>query len=189
MALGHIGQTETVADEQEKSEARRACTRYYELCRDQVLRGFDWPFAKTYAYLADIGDPPRGWAYRYAYPTDCLLARHISNGSGVAPRADERIPFEVANSSTGNVILCNEYQAELVYTANVVETGRFDPMFTSALSYLLASKIAMPLSAKPALAQMMQQMFTAEMLAAKGAAYNEAQQQVDPIPEFIQARY
>lgn len=161
MALGHIGITETVGSLTERSKARETCSRFYDQARDYVLRDFPWPFAYRAVALAEVADATfPGWTYVYRYPTDCLQAQQVTNEAGTRLRwygavsnpairatADgyqsfnwfpPRIPFQLSSDDAGRLILSDEPDAYLVYTAKITDTLLFDPMFTNLVSRYLA---------------------------------------------------
>lgn len=147
MALGHIGVSSTVADELERSPERVACTRYWDTCRDALLSYKDmrWRFATAREALADIGDPPPGWAFRYRYPNDCVNALEIVGISGRTELFDTMPKFDIQYESAGRVILADTEGAVLLYTKRVEEVERWPSSFVEAAAMRLASMIVMPL--------------------------------------------
>ncbi len=90
------------------------------------------------------------------------------------------------------VILTNAFQANLVYTARVVEPNLWDPLFQQALAAVLASRGAMAIIPDKKLAMSMMNM---AVNVAKGAISdariangNEGPQSVDRLPDWITAR-
>ena len=139
LALDHLGQLPIGGlFPTERTKAARVCKLHYETARDAVLRDFPWNFStKTVAMaVADYKSPK--WDYAYSYPIDCLKAREI-----VGDSVSDKIRFKVeqANDET-LVILSNQSQAVLEYTAKVTNPMLFDAEFVIALSYFLASEMA-----------------------------------------------
>lgn len=189
MALAYIGQSETVADLTERSKAQRTCTMFYESCRDQMLSDFDWPFATTQVYLADIGSPVDPWLYRYAYPSDCLKVQEILEpGLQQAMVADSRIQYQLGSGATGTVINTNQAQALMRYTLRLTNTELFSALAVDALALLLASKIAMPMTVKSDLVGTTLQLYSDALGRARVHAFEQAQEAPEPQPEFIRAR-
>lgn len=188
MALTRIGQNQFIDSIDEQSKAAELCALHYELCRDEVLQAFPWPFAEARVSLADIGSPPQNWAYRYRYPTDCLQIRRITVPGMVMPRADDRIPYQVVNASGGRAIVTDQEQAEIAYTARVEDTTYFSPMFTNALAWRLAAELAMGLQAKPENYQAAMQNYQITISQAQALAFEEVEDGQAPESEFIQAR-
>lgn len=151
MALGHIGTSQPIAEENERSPEAFACRRYWDTCRDALFsyRDMDWKFATAVVALADLGSPPDGWGYRYRYPNDCINARDIlADGIVRSPLLNDiRFPFEIAYEANGRVILCDVEAASLRYTKRIEEADRYPAYFVEAMAFRLASMIAMPLKA------------------------------------------
>jgi hypothetical protein len=147
MALGHIGVSSTVADELERSPERVACTRYWDTCRDALLsyKSMQWGFATAREALADIGDPPPGWAFRYRYPNDCVNAIGIIGVTGRTELFDTMPKFIVQYETDGRAILADTEGAVLLYTKRVLEVERWPATFVEAAAARLASMIVMPL--------------------------------------------
>lgn len=172
MALMRIGCGINIASLTEGSTEANACALFYEHCRDFALRDYPWPFASRRVALGLLtGDAATNWAFKYAYPSDCLQAREIVGAYN--PRNDEKIPFEVANEGTSRVIYTNQEDAELLYTVRVEDTNLFDPIFVSALASLLASELVMPLSMNPTLAVNARNSYIQVSSAAAARAFNE----------------
>lgn len=147
MALSHIGVSSTVADEQERSPERIACSRFFDTCRDALFsyKSMQWGFATAQEALADIGDPPTGWAYRYRYPNDCVNAIAIVGVSGRTELFDVAPKFKVQYETDGRTILADTEAAVLLYTKRVVEVERWPASFVEAAAVRLAAMIVMPL--------------------------------------------
>lgn len=147
MALGHVGISSTVADELERSPERVICSRYFDTCRDALLSYKDmrWRFATARVTLADLGDPPLGWAFRYRYPNDAVNALEIVGGTGRVETIEMTPKFEIQWETDGRVILTDIEEAVLLYTKRVEEVERWPSSFVEAMAYRLASMIVMPL--------------------------------------------
>lgn len=139
LALDHIGAGNIESLEEGSEEARR-CKLTYPVTRDALLRVYPWGFAKKTIVLAESGTPAAPWAYRYAWPDDCLRARYIVPDDP----DDDPIPYEkaVADDLKSVVIDTDRYQASLVYTAAVTLPLLFDSLFVVELSWQLASDLA-----------------------------------------------
>ncbi len=147
MALSHIGSTETVADDMERSVERITCSRFWDTCRDALFsyKDVEWKFATATVALASIGTPPDGWGYQYRYPNDCINALEILNGYSRSTPEALRVPFEVRYEANGRVIVCDMESAVLRYTKRVEEVERWPAYFVEAMAARLASFIAAPL--------------------------------------------
>lgn len=188
MALARIGVSSFISALNEPSNEARACNLFYEQMRDYALRDFSWNFANKRVALADAGTPPTNWAFKYGYPSDCLKARAIVVPGMAVPRNDQRIPYELGYDNGQRVIYTNQEQAELQYTVRVEDPIVFDPMFASALAYLLASEIAMPLSVQPAIAKQARDAYALVSSSAAASSLSEGTEAPAPDSEFISIR-
>lgn len=152
MALMRCGSSAAISSLTEKSQEANLCNAFYAQCRDYVLRDFPWGFAQRQVALSELAATageangfPSGWAYKYGYPTDCLMVHGIYPGIR-NPRTDQRVPYQIMSDGATTAIYTDQETAKANYTARVVDTTLFEPMFTSALAFLLASEIALPLS-------------------------------------------
>lgn len=191
MALGAIGQSETIASLQENSKAARICRTYYESARDQMLSDFNWPFATTTVALADIGSPQPGWEFRYRYPVECLKAIEIipAGWPWHDPLPIELRPrFQVGYGEAGRVINTNEAGAALRYIVSVTDTEQYNPLYVDALSLLLATKIALPLAVNQPMYNLAMQRYLDSVQRAQVQAFSEAQLSAPWTPELIRGR-
>ena len=137
MALSNVGAASLIQSMTEDSEEARICNLWYAQSRDAALRAHAWAFATQFRVLADLGSPHTGWDYRYSYPADCLVALEIVNTVN-----DDLIEFEIAGGISTRVILTDEKDAELRYTARITDAVQFDAGFVEVLSWNLAYHIA-----------------------------------------------
>ena len=153
--------------------------------------------------------PPVPWIYEYGYPQDCLMARLIlplppnlgtaqplttGTPQGISPIArTPHVRFAVAidQDASGNnqkVILTNQQQAVLVYTADVNDPNLFDSLFQSALVGRLSARLVIPLSGDKALAKIaIDDGLRAEQEAAALDA-NERLTIINHLPDWLRAR-
>lgn len=78
MALGYIGKAPIVTIDDDSDNAMK-CKLYYDNCRRQLLRSFEWNFARRQTQLERIDKELLGWSYVYNYPEDCLLVYSVFN--------------------------------------------------------------------------------------------------------------
>lgn len=147
MALGHIGVNSTVADEQERSPERVACSRFWDQCRDALLayKSMPWSFSLSIVPLAEIATQSERWAFRYRYPSDCINIVDLVLDSDLHSMHGQRVPYQVAFEADSRVILTNLERAHAVYVKRITEVERWPATFVEAMSYRLAAMIAMPL--------------------------------------------
>ena len=186
MALGHIKSKSTIALMTEESTEAKKCNLFFAQARDETLEEFNWHFAKRSAVLAEIGEAPLGWVYQYAYPSDAVSIRKILT----AYRDDDPIPFELAHSELNDsvVILTDREAATIEYTKRVTNPTLFSPLFVSALSFKLASYIAMPLSGKRELRDEANTLFDIAVTKARASSLNQGQQDEEPLPSWLTGR-
>ena len=187
LALSHLG-SYTINSLLDASQEARKCKLYYPYARDFVLRNFPWNFAEKRINLAEVsGVTPIGYDYAYQYPSDCLKARKIYNEvSGGNP-----IDFIInaTDDLIDKLIYTNEQAAILIYTAKITDPNLFDSVFINALSYRLASDIAIALTKKANLQQMMLQLYTQYMSMAQTANASESKDTTQYENPFIAARF
>lgn len=190
-ALARIGVGSFIDSLTESSQEAQVCLLFYEQTRDKVLRESHWPFARAYQQLALVGegkDTPWAaqWTYAYRYPTDALNIWRILTPLG--KQETVLAPFEVGRDNIGRLIFTDVKDATVEYTKRVDDPAQFDPAFTSALSWLLAAEIAMPLSQVDGLRKQAMQMYQAERDVAQRVAANEGEPLRDIDTEFLNTR-
>ena len=92
LSLSRIGTRSSIADLAEDSPEARGFNTVYTQCRDETLEAVDWGFARARRYLADLGQPPVDWQYRYAYPSDCLKIRGLYQPLTQGGSSDDSLP-------------------------------------------------------------------------------------------------
>ena len=190
----------------DQSLAGQTCAFWYPKSRNFVLQSAPWNFAYTYTTLAsDASNVPNttyafpGWRYAYQMPNDCLQPIAVVTQSGIRFGAQfwsnwwwpypshnfalPKIPFKIFESTAtpGQLAIACDINAVaqpvyLFYIACVTNTGLFDPMFSEALSYELASKIGGPLRADLQKIQSAAQTAQSKRLDALAQHMNAAQQ-------------
>jgi len=186
LALQHIGDRYDITDLTEESVEAEQVKLIFDDTRDWLLRQHNWGFAKKFATPAAlVGTVPNNFDYMYTYMTDAVRV----NGVVDPLDADTAINFEVArNSSDVKVILTNQQNAEFFYTARITNTAQFDPEFTIAFSYALASKLAMPLTGDRAIMGDMATLARSVVNSAWETDSNERLEDTLPDADWIQAR-
>lgn len=129
LALARLGES-PIQSITENSVPARAAGLLYDSSRRSALRDFNWSFAVSLTRLARVADSPADFRFAYALPPDCLRVIRLRGGA----------PFLVR----GNKICTDAEVAELEYVADVEDETLFDSKFTEAMTYKLASELAMP---------------------------------------------
>jgi len=158
LALGHIGDSaEIIAIAPPDGSTQAAlCKKFYPIARDETLATFDWGFARYRQLLAQLSaDAPSGWSYWYTIPNPFLAARAV-----VPENYDTGVKYKIEGHAThGTVVLCDILLAELWYTSTIEDTTKFPPVFVHALSWKLASYLALPLTREPKLKEICEEQF------------------------------
>lgn len=182
---------QTISSLTEESNEARACNLHYATALDELLREFNWPFARRYATLslieeADAQPWSEQWSYMYGLPVDAIAVRRILNGSS---RIDtDPVPFQIAFDGNDTVLFTDQSPASVEYTARVTDPNRFDIHFSMALSWLLASKIAKPLSRSDREQEAAIQKAAIMLKVAEGHSANYGRSDKAPDSEFIRSR-
>jgi hypothetical protein len=228
-ALSAISARATIVnvDLEASSEAKQ--TRLiYDSTRDALLRSAHWNFAKRTTYLTllksapgTVENPAGGawndqtmpappWLYEYAYPSDCLLVRHITpppstvdaatppifstgfSGPSLVPQT-RGTPFEVALSLDNTlqpikVILSNVRTAVGCYTLRVTSEDLWDASFEEAMVHALGARLALPLTGNVDVQRSISQQALNYINAARVRDGNEGTTQMDHTPDWVQAR-
>ena len=162
LALAHLGDTATVAsiNPPEGSAQAEHCSRFYPMARDALLEQHTWGFATKRVQLAILDEAWPEWTYAYAMPNDAVNIVAILSptatddySQGLINIPDVSIagnyepqPFSCELNDTGaQVILTDQEDAVLRYTALVSDTTLFSPLFTMTLSWRLAGLLAGPI--------------------------------------------
>jgi hypothetical protein len=167
IALSHLGDVANVSsiDPPEGSAQAQHAARFYPIARDALLEMHPWSFTTKRIVLPLLSNTLEQWKYVYQAPSDVLNIMAI-----LAPDAmddysqDLPVPYTqvgIVNTGQGlytpqtyqvetlqdgtQVIYSNQEHATLRYTAKVTDSALFPPLFTSALTHLLASYLAGPI--------------------------------------------
>lgn len=187
LALSHIGSGSIASFLAEQSHLAVECRKLYPSARDTVLRDHEWGFAERRDALAlTTGITPVGYEYAYAYPLGCIRALRIWKEAKDTP------PYEfiinASDSLTQKVILTDIVEAVLVYTARVVHPNVYDDAFIYALSYRLATDLAIPITKKPQIAVGMAAVYDKRMAETKKSDSDEQVKKKNTYNELANAR-
>lgn len=209
-ALGHIGSDQQVQSPSERTKQAINCRTFYETCRDEVLVDFPWNFARRVVALAMLDeDPPPGWGYIFAYPSDCLKALRVTDVYGARvpispafgwyvdlqgrwslPIGMPKIPYQIMQSTSGQkAVVCDLAEPFLFYTTRVFDLNLFDATAVLLLSRKLACEIVSPMTGGDIRRlQAMQSLYAVERAKAGAANLNEAQDDTPQDPGSVRAR-
>lgn len=128
MALTQLGE-DVITSLSDSNENARRCNTLYDPYRQGLLREYRWKFAGSRASLAaDVTAPVWGYANRYLLPPDALQLRAINNR--------RRQGFSgIHYSIQGRYIVTDQAAPlEILYTADITDTTKFDSLFVLALA-------------------------------------------------------
>jgi len=149
LALTRIGWKTLISSIDDDGTEAAMCKLYYAHCLQMALTKADWNFARKRAALVEeAGDPPAEWAYQYLWPADCLTPLRLVDKMQEA-RQGSIIKFTIEEGATNKKLIYSDIDpanAELIYTFNVTDETKLDPMFANYLAWFIAFEIAMPLA-------------------------------------------
>lgn len=157
MALSHIGSHATISSISPPDGSVEAghCATFYDQARTELIDTGNWRFALSRSTLAPLAtNLSDTWLYSYSLPSDCMSPKRIlRKGAGLTVfNQDTTVYFHEANDDDGadflvegDVLYTNEPEATLVYARDVTDTTKFNPSFTTVLSFMLASYLAGPI--------------------------------------------
>lgn len=164
----------------------KACRLRYDEARLEALAGNLWNFASMYRTGTRLDLTPKPpYSFVYAYPPDALRVFEIYRPKGLPP-----IPFEVTDrqDAPGKLIHCSVESALFIYVRDKDDPTTFDFDFIQALSWLLAAKIAMPVTKNLKLQQEAWKMWLTSNSAAVANDENEEVQDTDITATYQEAR-
>lgn len=193
LALSNVGKANITALNEQSAEAR-ACNQFYEHARNTLLAAFDWSFARKIAAMGAVANDKAGeWKAAYSLPNDRLKVRWIrpqydEAAKRIRPehyqRAELAIPFELQ----GETLYSDLTPCFLRYTFRLTDPTKFSDLFIDALSWHLASYLAMPLTRDPKIRSDAQAV--AQQAQGVAAEADAGQQQHDSgfVSSFLEAR-
>lgn len=167
LALARLGDEATVSsiDPPEGSAQAEHCARFYPIARDSMLEAHQWTFCTKRTNPPLIATTINQWAYAYAVPADLMDVIAVmdtnasddfsqplvidnqvlgSTSTGMGTYTPQPYSLETLEDGTA-VILTNQDNALIRYTARITDTTKFPAKFVDALAWLLASHLAGPL--------------------------------------------
>lgn len=139
-ALSYLGSVSTISALTDQTNEAAICDLHFDNTRNALLEEHDWAFARSQATLVeDGGDAPSGWTYVYTLPADCVSPRAIYTDT-------DPIDFDLVYDGTNTLLVTDEEDAILIYTALVDTVTLFSPLFLNCLAAKLAVEIAIPIT-------------------------------------------
>lgn len=180
LALGRIGQW-TVTDLSLNSSVEKICRTYLPQIRRTMLRRHSWDFAIHRLELPIAANPNAfGYRYRYSLPEDYLQTL----GLWIDDRGDIKLEkFKVE----GQAVLADSPTAYLEYVRDIVDPADWTTDFIECAAVMLASRIAVPLGAGPAMAKELLMEFEQMIfpVSALNNAYEDASGENNPLQQRL----
>lgn len=157
LALSHI-YASRVMSPTEASKQASYCNTYYDVSRRQVLEDAPWSFATGRRTLSLLDAEYPGWDHVYQIPTGTVRIHEIASASLLSGTGQQwpldfhtptpRIVFDtVYHEGIGKVVIVSNIDDAVAHmTFDVKDPNAWPSHFTLALSYLLASNIAVALA-------------------------------------------
>jgi hypothetical protein len=144
LALSRIGIKDRIGNIYEGSAAAKAALDVYAQTRDAVLRESNFGFSeKIDAAVLSGNVAPSPWSFEYVYPSDCLKLRDLFDADYLADK-NNPIPLRwvIGGPDTGKVIWANVVGVTLVYTRQVTDPTKWEPLFVEAFAAALGRRMA-----------------------------------------------
>lgn len=188
IALGYLKAT-PIASWDQNTESALQCRRLYDLTRQTLLRAYPWSFARKIIALAKLPGSVPDWRYLYQQPADCLGIRKIYTGDSIHAFKSHMEQYAVFSlSETTQAIACNLPNAWMDYTFDLNNTAAFPADFIKAFSYLLASELAIQLSADTSAKELNFSLYQEALAQALKMNFNENMERVHFRSEIFAAR-
>lgn len=197
IALSRVGAS-PIDSLDDKSKSGNSCRALYPTIRNAVLRDYDWAFARAEASPMLKADTFNGYLFSYEYPANCVnVLRIVPPGTPVdisycSRPLDREIKknFDIRISSDLNnkLIVTNIENAIIIYTARVLNPTVFDDSFVNALSWCLASELAIPILGSFQLQQSLYNVYIKTLGRAAAHSLNESDEQPTNSNELTNAR-
>jgi hypothetical protein len=199
LALLRLGNSQPIASIDDPSAPARACKAVWDSCIQTMLRERPWPFAVRQVQLAVVGEGlVSDWLYSYRYPSGYINVHRLIEVQDDGDTAviyttqetslKESQPFELGSDASGRLIHTDCSNAYAFGTVNITDTNLFDPLFTSALAWFIASEICMTVTKSRELINMTRSMYYETVSTAFAASANEPKPREDRDADMIAAR-
>lgn len=146
MAIAHCGISQTITNIDATDETTTEADQFnifYPTVLQAVYTKYKPDFPVKQATLSLIQENPNlTWSYEYQYPSDCLVALGLTDGSRLGVDTFAELPYVVANNGSDKVIWTNEDTISLDYLSDFTVLEKVGAEFALALSYIIAGYIA-----------------------------------------------
>lgn len=153
-ALAHLGETANVSSvfPPDGSAQAALCNRFYNVAAEELLTLHPWSFATKRTDLTEdaTNDLDQSWGFSYQVPGDVGRVLQVipqdTPDNVVDATTREQPSHTLEQDAAGDLRLYSNIEdAVLRYTTYVYDANKYPALFVSALSWLLASKLAGPL--------------------------------------------
>lgn len=155
---------------------------FYDPARRATLRDYTWNFSIVAARLARLSEKVIDFRFAYSLPADCLRVIRL--------RRSEEPDFEGNGARftvRGGVLCTDAEEAILEYVSDVEDTSLFDDKFIEALSYKLASELAMPVKGSSELMANYMNVYATKVTQAAAHSAGEEREDLSDNP-YVEAR-
>lgn len=196
LALSHLGVgTDIDSLDTDDSAEAKACRRFYETSKDEILRLAPWPFATKFATLSLITDfndddhETDEWDYVYQYPSDCVFLRRILSGNRKDTNTSD-VEFKIVHNEVGSRIYTDMEEAEVEYTVRATNVEKWPADFAMALSFRLAAYIAPRVTGGDPykMSDRVLKFYTLSHSIAAANAFNEEHNSREPETDLVRSR-
>lgn len=187
-ALIKIGHTRQITNLNEDSLAARSAKELYPKLRDRLLRRYRWNFAIKRANLSTDAEatPVHGFNSAFAQPDDML--RMIGIYDEFEPEENYVSTRHVWKAEGQHIAANHSAPLPVTYIRRVENVKEFDPAFVEALTWLLASQLAYPLSLGADIATFAKNEFTDAMNEARLADAVEGWPEIQRTDSWVDSR-
>lgn len=131
----------------EETPEAEQCNLHYDDCLRTMLEEHPWTFATSRQVLAELtNDRPDEWSYRYQRPSNCLRVHWVNDPAVANYKIEMSEDPDEAREMLQDNIYSNVPLAVCEFTTLLDDTSKFSQLFKNALSALLASTIALPIT-------------------------------------------
>lgn len=182
-ALKAIGHSSTITSIDENTTAAANCNLFFDRDRVSLFHDHDWAFARKIVKLVEVTAPVPWWDYAYQQPGDALQIVRLADQSFKRQSDTRRIDYEkniiTQSGADLNIIRTDLAGAYMVYTKDIKDPARWPQPFVDAMTYRLASSIALPMTGDKQIAAEMSGMATGMLHRAQALDNSEGTDRYD----------
>lgn len=188
MALTQL-KNKSISSFDDRTGEAAACKMYYDTVRRELLRDYEWSFAKRDGRLPLLDIENSNWRYLYKYPDDCLYILTLYSAGSKSLFKSKLDYYDIFSPSEEVVAIgTNVGDAYLEYIYDARNVDKFPDDFISALTYKLAMRLALPLGASDNLFQYATNLYNDALGRASAANKNEDREKASFESGILKAR-